>query len=438
MMVHEEQNQLSNNSSGGDGDNGGSGGVNRGGGHRSSKKMKQKKEPQRGLGVAQLEMMRMQDLQKKTVEKVMLSSSQKTLVSSSQKTISSQVLTPGNSAVALPFINYPHNQSSSSIPFGPPSPTNILSPNSVFRPPPPPPSLSGSENFPSNSLGPSFNPLHIGGCNVGWPSIPFLGSASFPMISYRYDLYPEGDNPKLDQLAFRPTSTLPYECSLVGPLPDLMQRMQYQHSSSLVSVSSMNTFHIEPPSNQSYYSNHGSSWREEEKMRVMKRKIPSFLDDPSGPSLLSKFSAISHPISRSDESTSWGNGSNFNPDDAVPIFRESPSFPRRKTEKNSKNLHRDDLSLAPPSITSTHPVPKFEHSPSHHLSSSRDFFTSSESLSRQGNAEVRAIHPRLGGSNQRPFFMFLPESKIEVVATARSCTNGSSEVGENLDLNLKL
>ena len=201
-MAQEEQNHRCSGSSSGGGGGGGGGG-------RPSKKPKQKKIPQRGLGVAQLEKIRLEEQNKKNSPAAFFSDSS-TLSSSN----------PSYSSLSLP--NYHHSHSSSLIPFPSPSPPNLHSPTSQFRPP-------NIDVAHSNTV-PLPNPISNGGFKIGFsPSIPVSGHGHVPKL-WNHELNLEGENPRVDHgIVFQP----PYESNPIWPLPTLMQRAQpYQQPSS--------------------------------------------------------------------------------------------------------------------------------------------------------------------------------------------------------------
>ncbi|WKA12026.1 hypothetical protein VitviT2T_029465 [Vitis vinifera] len=427
-MAQEEQNHRCSGSSSGGGGGGGGGG-------RPSKKPKQKKIPQRGLGVAQLEKIRLEEQNKKNSPAAFFSDSS-TLSSSN----------PSYSSLSLP--NYHHSHSSSLIPFPSPSPPNLHSPTSQFRPP-------NIDVAHSNTV-PLPNPISNGGFKIGFsPSIPVSGHGHVPKL-WNHELNLEGENPRVDHgLVFQP----PYESNPIWPLPTLMQRAQpyQQPSSSMVNVSSgtssspIPNFQIEPPSNQSYYgNNYTSMWPEEEKMVGVKRPYPFSLDNPPGPSFNSKFPTFDAPI-RSDESASYGNGGTFILDVGNAIFREGPSCSTSLSEIESKKGIRENggsngdfLTLAPPSITSPHPNTRSKQPPGHPAYYNKDS-SEFESLPYQGNTGD-PIRPHPTGPlqhqqqwQQLPFYNFLQPANPQngPAATSSSNCNGG-EVGGSVDLNLKL
>ncbi|GMH05601.1 hypothetical protein Nepgr_007441 [Nepenthes gracilis] len=427
-MVLEEQNQMSSNSS-----SGGGGGSSRGdGGNRSSKKMKQKKIPRRGLGVAQLEIIRIRDQQQNDAENGILSSS--------------PTISPTNSSVPLPFLNYTHNQISSPIPYHLPSPNNLQSPNSVFRPVP---SLPNINNFQSSS----FLPLNLangGHFDVGGPSIAVPANVNFPKMWRPNEFNREWENSKLDHgFPFRANINLPYESSPIGPLHHLQPRTPYRQPSSLVNASSTNSssllnFQMEPPSNQSYYSTHRSPWSEEHKMVGMKRPYPFPLDNPPASSFIGKSPPVSNLVRGCDESASCGNESTLNMSNAFPYFREAPPFPRGIPEPKSTNICSENgitsgelLTLAPPASVSPYPSPRFKHHSSNVPSHNEQLY-SFESLTHQQTAENPVVDSWPGGSNQLPFYRFFPASKVEAITATTDATNRNGGGGESVDLNLKL
>uniref|UniRef100_A0A5B6YR76 Uncharacterized protein n=1 Tax=Davidia involucrata TaxID=16924 RepID=A0A5B6YR76_DAVIN len=406
-MDQEEHNQKCGNSSSGGGDG------------RSSKKLKQKKVPQRGLGVAQLEKIRLEEQQKKEA---------------------TAILSPSNSSclAAVQCANFRHNHPSpspSSIPLPPPSPTDLSSPNSIFRPTP---SIPNIDVFHPNSV-----PLNGAAAEIGWPAIPGAGHVNWPKLwNYDYNLQGENHN----GFASRSNMNLPYHS---WPPPNLMQRTQFQQpsSSSMVNVSSGTSsssvinFQMEPPSNQSYYgNNYTPMWPEEEKMVGMKRSYPFSLDNPPGPSVHCNFlPAYVPPITRSGESASCDNGGTVNIKSANPVFREGPSSSTAMSEPNSKKvtkenggLNGDFLTLAPPATTLPHPSSAYVAPHSRELSELG-------TLPYQGSMED-SVH--LQGPNgliqQHTFYSFLPSAKTQIGQATTTISNYNGEVGESVDLNLKL
>ncbi|GAB4846532.1 hypothetical protein Ancab_025537 [Ancistrocladus abbreviatus] len=223
--------------------------------------------------------------------------------------------------------------------------------------------------------------------------------------------------------------------SSIGPLPDLMPRTQpYQQpplvNASLINSSSLVSFQIEPPSNQSYYSTYASLWQQQEKTYLFFAfPVIDFVYDqrlPKGRTsvllvipivllkiLLSLSSAccppITHPVSGSDESSSCGNGSTFNLDNVVPFFREVPPCPRGITEPSSKKICRENgissgefLTLAPPVLTSPYLSPRCKPSSAHISFRNREFHNS-DPFPYQGAAENPVADSVRDGLNHQPF-----------------------------------
>ncbi|XP_010675395.2 uncharacterized protein LOC104891404 isoform X3 [Beta vulgaris subsp. vulgaris] len=387
-MIHEDENKVWSNSDGG-GD-GGSITIS------SSKKLKQRKVPQRGLGVAQLEKIRMEEQQNEDFSSTLSSTSSSSLATN-------------------PLPNYPltinnnYKASKLDLPYNPPSPPssmpmNVSPPNPIFRP-----HLSpNTKNFNLGTI-PSLNPTNGDEFGVGWPSIPVHGSVSFPNMwhpnSHQFSVDHKGENS-----IFRPHLSLPYETCSIAPLPDVLprstQRNQPLLSNSVVNVSSINlsssssvlSFPMEPPSNQSFYSNFSPLWPDEEKMMVgMKRSCPFPLDNPQIPTLHSKFVPLStHPLCRSDETTPGAfEGTTYNHlTSSIPIFREIPPCPSVMPEQAS-------------------------------------------------SIEDSLMDSRKGSSSQHQLELlsFSPPTKLPTTTPVSSSTNHihyNGEVGKNIDLNLRL
>ncbi|GMY31969.1 SPEAR2 [Fagus crenata] len=401
-MDQVDQTQKCSNSSSGGGD----GGV-----ARSSKKPKQKKVPQRGLGVAQLEKIRLEEQQKKATSSILSPPPPPSSVSSPTK----------SSILSLPIHS---NPSSSSIPI-----PDLSSPNFIIRPPQPVQNIIDVRN--SSTL----------------PLLPKLWN------SYDYNNLEKETSGVDPGFAFRSNLNLPYESdNPIWPIPGFMPRtQQYQHpshsmmnvSSGTSSSSSVINFQMEPPSNQSYYGNYTPMWPEEERMVGMKRPYPFSLDNPPAPSFNYKFPTLVGPI-RSDESASCGNGGTFNFEASDTILREGPSCSTSNSKLNDSKkrenevLYGDFLTLAPPTTISTCPSSKFKH-PSALLASHNHKFPDFESLPYQGSMEDPIIQAGLSQLNQQqPFYSFFPPAKVQIDQATTTMNNCNNEVGESVDLNLKL
>ncbi|KAJ7981798.1 Actin cytoskeleton-regulatory complex protein pan1, putative isoform 1 [Quillaja saponaria] len=423
-MTHEDQSQKCSNSSSG----GGGGGLG-----RSSKKPKQKKVPQRGLGVAQLEKIRLEEQQKKDVAAIL----------PSQCSIS-----PSKSSyLSLPIPNFHHsNQSSSSFPF--PSPSGLASPDSFIKLQPLPVQNIDAK---SSTTVPLPNPVNSGGFEAGWPTNLVPGHCNVPKMwnSYEYDF--EKENCGVDPgLAFRSNMRLPYESFPIWPPSKLMQRAQHQQLSPMVNVSSgisspsLLHYPMEPPSNQNYCNSYMTMWPEEGKMVGMKRPYPFSVDNPSGPSFNYKIPTFVAPI-RSEQAGSCGNGGTFNVDNGNSTFREGSSCSTSISGPNSMKSNNENgvcsgdfLTLAPPRTTSLCPASKSKH-PSMLLAFHSHEYPDFESLPFQGSVEDQVLQPGPSRFNeQQPFYSFFPPAaKAKFGPTTVSIKN-CNEVGESVDLNLKL
>ncbi|KAI3769302.1 hypothetical protein L6452_00403 [Arctium lappa] len=345
-MVEEEHTPKCSNSSGGGG-GGGSGG-------RSSKKLKHKKVPQRGMGVAQLEKIILEEQQKKDVG----------------------VLIP-NSIVS-------------------PASSSVLN----FRPPlvPVPPPLP-----------PNPNPNHH-------RLITRTDGVNHSFVSNGLDHH--GFTAATTNLVGLPFESKPHIWSQHSNVAQRSQHFQQPCSSSMVNVSlgttslssssssSVVNFQMEPPSNQSYHgNNYPPLWQDEEKMIGMKRSYPFSMENMPIPSFNSKFPFS--PISRLDESTSCNNGGTTSLEPSNPGSRENPSSlgsiadqTTKKLIDENRGLTKDFLTLAPPRASHSNlkeklaPLSVGELTLSSHQGQTRD-------------------HP--GGewskSNQQPLHSFFPTAK---------------------------
>lgn len=238
MMAQEEHSQKNSNSS-----------SSGGGEVESFKKMKQKKVPQRGLGVAQLEKIRLEEQQKKQA--------------ALQQAATSNVLTPNpiksptdsSSGLVVQCPNFrPSFSSSTSVPPLLPQADLLSSSNdTMFRPPPTPtPTPTPTPSIPNVELlhakpVPLSKPLNVSGVEIGWsahapPPAP-IPAAWSKVWNGEYNL--EGENQRLDHYGFRyrPNVNMAHESTTpFVPLPNFMQRpsqIQQPSPSSMVSLSSL-------------------------------------------------------------------------------------------------------------------------------------------------------------------------------------------------------
>ncbi|KAJ4975426.1 hypothetical protein NE237_000532 [Protea cynaroides] len=441
-MIQEEQQHQKYNNSSSPGSCGGGGGAG-----RSSKKLKQKKIPQRGLGVAQLEKIRLEEQQKKEAAVGVSSPS---------------------FVLPLPPPHHHHHQqsSSSSSPF-PASPTDLSSTNSLFKVPPrgpistldllvppPPPSFQTTSTIYGSSQGDA-----AGGCSGGRLAdviTTFTGQGHFSSM-WSNELNYNGDVPRLDhELSCR--TQLQNEASYPiwhSPPPVVIDRKQ-SHSSTMVKVPSFTPsssglrFPMELPSNQSFCSNNNNytptppPWPEGEKMVGIKRPWPFSLDKfPLAPSL-SKIPSIIHPVYGPEEPSLYnnGNGSTFKFEPGNCIISQSTcsstalpvNWRGTMSELNHKNgikengtLNEDFLTLGSPAISSSsmgsestlqkpfldsvashHPIPEFQS------------------------------HPTLASIEEPSIHNFFPaKGQISRVATTTN-DHRRIEDGDTVDLSLKL
>ncbi|XP_015059345.1 uncharacterized protein LOC107005301 [Solanum pennellii] len=441
MVIEEHTLKCSNSSGGGGGDGGGGGGGSSGSGgatSRGSKKVKQKKIPQRGLGVAQLERIRMEG--EKKHEKDANFQTPNVLVPNSvhsTKTMSKCLAVEGSSFRP------------SSITLPPPSTMDLLSKNSVFRP-----DLSALvlDGFRPKTLQ-SSKPMNMGGGELSWSSVSGPGSDKCPKLwSCEYSPERESKQGNRHGVVFGANVDLPNELhNPILPLPGVLQRsQQYQQpscSSSMMNISSgissssVLNYQMEPPSNQNYYScNYLPLWPEDVKMVGMKRPYPFTPEFPPVPTFHCKFPpAYVNLASRSPESASCSNECAASLESGNLLKREAPSGSRTLSEskprdvvRQNKALNGDFLTLAPPTAASP-----YQHSSNSNLQS-RERFTL-ESVTCQGVAEEpTTTSSALSKSVQQSIYGFFPTAKVQISQEGTNKRNCHVEVGGNVDLNLKL
>uniref|UniRef100_A0A2P2J9Y3 Uncharacterized protein n=1 Tax=Rhizophora mucronata TaxID=61149 RepID=A0A2P2J9Y3_RHIMU len=205
-MVQEEETQKRCNNNSGSG-----GGFNMGNTGRSCKKQKQKKVPQRGLGVAQLEKIRLEEQQKKYGSVILPSPP---AVSPTR---------PSNFSVPLP--NY------QSYSFSIAHPPDVSSPDSRLRP----------QN--GDVVSPNTIPL-VNSIGLGWQSVP----APKMLNSCQYTL--ERESFGVDTgLPFRSSSNFVCESNPIYPLPGPLQKPQRHQQPSPSSSSSSSSLPSPTPTN---------------------------------------------------------------------------------------------------------------------------------------------------------------------------------------------
>ncbi|XP_027342643.1 uncharacterized protein LOC113855272 [Abrus precatorius] len=384
---------------------------------RSSKKPKQKRVPQRGLGVAQLEKIRLEEQQKR--DAVAISASTNSL---------SPTKTP---YLPLAITNFHHSNEPSSTT---PSPLSLQ-----------------QQQQQQDAEAPSTVPLgNSGGFEAGWPSTSVPGHGNVPKwwSSFGFD-FDKGNFGVDPGLPIPPS--LPFESNPNWSLPNWVQRtpQQHQSSSSVVKVGTSSTtvprFLIEPPSNQNH-SGSGVPVIPVDKTVGTKRHYPFSLDFPPAPAVNYNFSFFSE--TRKNSKTSCGNGSGFNFDASNSTSREVPFFSASKSEPNSKkrkieneNFSGDFLTLAPP-LSPASCSPSKLKSPSTSQALHNQEYPQFEFQSCQGNVEDQIptppVYRQINQQNQPFYSFFLPEAKEEQIEQTPASIQNYHEVGESIDLNLKL
>ncbi|KAL3503156.1 hypothetical protein ACH5RR_037605 [Cinchona calisaya] len=446
MAQEEDVQKYSNNSSGGGGRGGGGGGCDNGGGNTSGrfqKKMKQKKIPQRGLGVAQLEKIRLEEQQKKGV----ILQAVNVLSPNQIMSTSGDSLSPCLAVQCATF--RPSVSSCGSVPLPTLSTSDVPSPNSLFRPVL---SVPNGDLLRTNSV-PLSKPLSVAGGEMGWSAVPFPGHVTWPKV-WNGEFSLDGENQRLDHHGFgyRSNVNLPFESSDPTPflpLPSVLQRsQQFQppSSSSMVNISSeissspILNFQMEPPSNQNFCaSNYTPMWPDDEKMIGMKRPYPFSMETPPAPAFHFKYPpCYVAAITKLDEPPSCSNSCTASIEPGFSVFRSSTQAEPTHTEvkvRHNGNLNGDFLTLAPPAAAGTHlnsqcsnflansgPQSLSEFEPQPSQGSSVDTI--------QGQGSSKLMRP--------PFFSFFPAAKQQVGQPATPANNCNSEVRENVDLSLKL
>ncbi|KAL4325893.1 hypothetical protein GQ457_11G013730 [Hibiscus cannabinus] len=343
------------------------------------KQRPKKKVPQRGLGVAQLEKIRIEEEQQK-----------KDAVVSSSPTVCHKA---PHLSFSIPSFNLSNQSSSyaSSIPFC-------------------------VQNIGTVSSG---NTVPFTGCGAVVPDN--LRS------SFGYDIEKECSSGLDPGLVFKTNlSNLPYESEPIWPLPSLMQRAQassmVNNLTSRTSSTSILNFQMEPPSNQSYYGNCTCLLPEEYKVIGMKRSHPLSLDSAPSTPIHSKYPSIFHYINGQTEAASGSNGSTFNFGPGTPNFRKG-----HYCSTSNGVFDGDFLTLAPPTTTAMSSSSKSKHPQSSFINGE---------LAYQASFEDSIL--RQGATGTGPYYSFFPPAMVQIEqATTLSMANCNGEV-EHVDLNLKL
>ncbi|TYK27929.1 Actin cytoskeleton-regulatory complex protein pan1, putative isoform 1 [Cucumis melo var. makuwa] len=400
-------------------------------GRSSSKKLKPKpkKVPQRGLGVAQLEKIRLEEQQKNDAAAAIFSSS------------SPLSPTKSSSYLSLPIPSFlQSNRSSSSSSFPSPPPVNISSSASMFGPPLPVLNMPVKDSF----TVPLVDQANSGGSETGLSAVTILEQGNALKWQNSCEYYLEKENYGVDPgLAFRSNFDFPYGVNPGLPSTKLLQRAQENQTpspmvnlSSTTSMSSGLNVQIEPPSNQSYcYGNYSTIWPDkEEKLQMFgTKRLNCFSPNNPTEPVFDHNSSFAVP-NRSDDSTSHGNGSalSFREDRARSLTCVSAPSSLENIKDDEFNGNFLTLSSLATCRTSC---------PSSNIAKCPPTYPLLQNL-RDSNSEP---YPSQGGlkpvglAEKQPFYSFLPPAETKSgTETAISKTKCNGEVGEILDLDLKL
>ncbi|KAF7849249.1 hypothetical protein BT93_L1049 [Corymbia citriodora subsp. variegata] len=236
-MAQEDQTQKCSNSS-----SGGNITIASNNSIRSSKKQKQKKVPQRGLGVAQLEKIRIEEQQKRDAATIFPSPA--------------AISQSSSCYLPAPLVNY-HVQG------------DFAPPNSIFRPVAPHP----VQNFevPSAGAFPLVNRARGCSLEIDRQSGAMIVPEHFPYIlnfpEYGGEIKTSLADPG-SQLCSRPSLPNDSGWPSLGPV----RKLQYDHPTLLVNASPVTSsapslnYQMEPPSNQSHHGNYFPALPLEEKV----------------------------------------------------------------------------------------------------------------------------------------------------------------------------
>ncbi|XP_020964848.1 uncharacterized protein LOC107611941 isoform X3 [Arachis ipaensis] len=360
-----------------DGNGNGSGGGGGGGGGRPSKKPKQKKVPQRGLGVAQLEKIRMEELQKKNAV---------TILSPQQDSVASTKPT----CMHLPIQNFHHSSQ--------------------------PPPRSQAE----------FRPMSLkqmlDAKVPGTGTVPLTHNSGF-----------EEERFWVDPAAMQFLPSFPFESNPVWPLPYLGQKApQFHHQlTSMVNVSTppMPHYSREPPSNQNCNDN-GLFARQAEKIVGVKRSYPFCLDAPPVP-------AYNYTLCNSGFNN---DASNSTLRELPSCSASNSELNSRKRNKENENFVGDFLTLASPTSTSSPPSKTKPFSAFLAIPNKDNPESESPSFQDTIEDQVPQVQAFNRFNQQKqPFYYFFPPVADELqIGLSAARTQNVNEAKENVDLNLKL
>ncbi|KAI3939553.1 hypothetical protein MKX01_038508 [Papaver californicum] len=402
------------------------------GGGKISKKVKTKKIPQRGLGVAQLEKIRLEEQQKKDTSVFVPS-----LLPHNHQSSSSSVSSISFSQ-SCSTINNVSTKSSTSLFRSQPSIS--YSNFDLYIPPPPPPPPQPTSLPQTNTF--YGYPLPEGSENGGSSY-----SSSAMGVSCEFDVNGRNVDPNRFTIGSHTDTT--------WPSINIQQQSKYQqHQSTFTrvnvsfptSLSSGLNIQMEPPSNQSFYNNYAASqmWPEEDKMVGMKRPWPFAIDNPLLSSFPYKLPNFGPQIYRLDESSSCVNASMFTFEPGNTTFREGPSnsapplFVERrvnslelnpmKGNKETGVLERDFLTLGPPPTNSSLTSFKAKHPLVFPVPPLQDF----------AEFDIPPFQIYNEEEHHQPPYSFFPPKGQHVSNMASKSKDQRGEVGDNLDLSLRL
>ncbi|RDY08068.1 hypothetical protein CR513_07748, partial [Mucuna pruriens] len=340
---------------------GSGGGSRRKGVGRPCKEPKEKKVPRRGLGVAQLEKIRLEEEQKNA-----------TIIAS-----------PTNSPYDL----------------------HLQLPN-LFH---------FNQSFSLNSLPSSTISLaNSGGSKAGWHNVPLLGHMSRPQLWAPHDFEFEKNFGMDPRMTF--ASSFPFESNPVRSFPNWVQREQQQQqqypSSSMVSASLGTSSTIvphslvEPPSKQNYSQSYIFKRQEEKVIGVKRPNLFSLDISPMSSSNFKPFTFLAP--TKSSETISCGSGRGFKLDFGNSTLREIPSLSPSNSELISKKRKNDNTHFGGDFLTLAPPTPC-----SHSMLKSSSTFLA---FNHQGNMEDQ-VPPPLGhnqfNQQQQHWNYFFPPATSE-------------------------
>ncbi|MCL7046384.1 hypothetical protein MKW94_000971 [Papaver nudicaule] len=216
-----------------------------------------------------------------------------------------------------------------------------------------------------------------------------------------------------------------------------------------LSSSGRGNIQMEPPSNQSFYNNYAASqlWPEEDKMVGMKRPWPFAMDNPPLSSFPYKLPHFGPPqVYRIDEPSSCVNGRMFNFEPGNTFFREGPSnsappllverrrssFELNPTKGSTKEaagvLERDFLTLGPSPTNSSLTISKAKHPLVFPVPPHQEF----------AEFDIPPFQMYNEQEHHQPPYSFFPPKGQHVSSMTSISKDQRGEIGENLDLNLRL